>query len=74
VKVKGGDTLNRVLTEDMLVLIANQVKAGPVRVHLRLPEEPQGVRRQQGPQEPARLAGERYSFTQAGWRKPWARR
>jgi integrase len=72
VKVKGGDTLTRPLSEDMLVLIANQVKAGPfvfTYVCQKSRKEFVDARRRLNP---ARLAGERYSFTQSGWRKPWA--
>jgi integrase len=72
VKVKGGDTLNRVLTDEMLVLIANQVKAGPfVFTYVCQKSRKEFVDRK-GRKNPARLAGERYSFTQSGWRKPWA--
>lgn len=72
VKVKGGDTLQRVLTEDMLVIIANQPKKGPfVFTYVCQKSRKEFIDRKRR-KHPARLAGERYSFTQSGWRKPWA--
>jgi integrase len=72
VKIKGGDTLNRVLTEDMLVLIANQVKAGPFVFTYVCQKSRKEFVDSKSRKNPARLAGERYSFSQSGWRKPWA--
>jgi integrase len=72
VTVKGGDTLKRVLSEDMLVLIANQVKAGPFVFTYVCQKSRKAFIDSKGRKHPARLAGERYSFTQWGWRKPWA--
>jgi hypothetical protein len=64
VKVKGGDA-SAAADRGHAGADRQPGEGGPVRVHLRLPEEPQGLRRQQGPLNPARLAGERYSFTQS---------
>jgi integrase len=72
VKIKGGEIAQPPLTEDMLVLIANQPKVGPFVFTYVCQKSRKEVRRQQGGSNPARLAGERYSFTQWGWRKPWA--
>lgn len=72
VRIKGGEVLSRVLAEEMLVLIANQVKAGPfVFTYICQKSRKEFVDRLRR-KHPARLAGERYSFTQGGWRKPWA--
>lgn len=71
VRIKGGDILIRPLSEDMLVLIANQPKAGPfVFTYVCRKSRKEFIDRL-GRKHPARLAGERYSFTQTGWRKPW---
>jgi integrase len=72
VKVKGGDTLKRVLTDEMLVLIANQPKVGPFVFTYVCQKSRKAFIDSKGRKNPARLAGERYSFTQWGWRKPWA--
>jgi integrase len=72
VRLKGGKIAARPLTEDMLVLIANQVKAGPfvfTYVCQKSRKEFVDIKRRLNP---ARLMGERYSFTQSGWRRPWA--
>jgi integrase len=72
VRIKGGEILSRVLSHDMLTLIANQPKVGPfvfTYVCQKGRKEFIDSRRRR---HPARLAGERYSFTQGGWRKPWA--
>jgi integrase len=72
VRIKGGDVLKRPLTEEMLVLIANQVKAGPFVFTYVCQKSRKAFVDAKGRENPARLAGERYSFTQWGWRKPWA--
>lgn len=72
VRIKGGEVLSRVLTEDMLVLIANQVKAGPFVFTYICQKSRKAFVDGMGRKHPARLAGERYSFTQDGWRRPWA--
>lgn len=71
VKVKGGDTLMRPLGEEMLVLIANQPKAGPFVFTYVCQKSRKAYIDRQGRRHPARLAGERYNFSQGGWRKPW---
>jgi len=72
VRIKGGEVLSRVLTEEMLVIIANQPKKTPfVFTYICQKSRKEFVDRKRR-KHPARLAGERYSFTQSGWRKPWA--
>jgi integrase len=72
VKIKGGEILSRVLTQDMLVLIANQPKAGPFVFTYVCQKSRKAFIDSKGRKHPARLKGERYSFTQWGWRRPWA--
>lgn len=72
VKIKGGDILSRVLSEEMLVLIANQPKVGPFVFTYICQKSRKEFIDCKGRKHPARLAGERYAFTQSGWRKPWA--
>jgi hypothetical protein len=56
----------------MLVLIANQVKVGPFVFTYVCQKSRKEFIDSRGRLNPARLAGERYSFTQGGWRRPWA--
>jgi integrase len=73
VVLKGGKTAQRPLTQDMLVLIANQPKKSPfVFTYVCQKSRKQFVDRT-GRLNPARLEGERYCFTQWGWRAIWAR-
>jgi integrase len=72
VRLKGGKIAARPLTEDMLVLIANQVKAGPFVFTYVCQKSRREFVDSKLRLHPARLGGERYSFTQSGWRKPWA--
>jgi integrase len=72
VRVKGKDVLERPLSEDMLVLIANQAKVGPFVFTYECQKSRKAFVDRKGRKHPARLAGERYSLTQTGWRKPWA--
>jgi site-specific recombinase XerD len=70
-RIKGGDTVKRPLTDDMIVLIANQAKAGPFVFTYVCRKSRSRFVDKKGRLHPARLAGERYPFTQWGWRKPW---
>jgi integrase len=72
IRIKGGDVLIRPLSEDMLVIIANQPKAGPFVFTYVCQKSRKEFIDANGRKNPARLEGERYSFTQWGWRKPWA--
>jgi hypothetical protein len=56
----------------MLVIIANQPKAGPFVFTYVCQKSRKAFIDRKGRKHPARLAGERYPFTQGGWRKPWA--
>ncbi len=70
-RIKGGDTVKRPLTDEMVVIIANQPKAGPYVFTYVCQKSRSKFIDKRGRLNPARLAGERYPFTQAGWRKPW---
>lgn len=71
--VKGGNTAQRPLTQDMLLLIANQVKAGPFVFTYVCQASRKAFVDSKRRLNPARLEGERYCFTQWGWRGQWAR-
>jgi integrase len=72
VRIKGGEILNRVLSHDMLVMIANQPKKTPFVFTYVCQKSRKEFVDCKGRKHPARLAGERYSFSQGGWRRPWA--
>lgn len=61
-QIKGGDTVKRPLTQDMMVLIANQPKAGPF-VFTYLCQKSRQKRRK----------GERYPLTATALRGAWAK-
>jgi integrase len=73
VVVKGGRTAARPLTQDMLVLIANQPKAGPFVFTYVCQKSRKAFIDAKRRNNPARLEGERYCFTQWGWRSQWAK-
>lgn len=70
--VKGGDTIARPLTEELKVIIANQPKVGPFVFTYVCQKSRKAFVDKKGRNHPARLKGERYPFTQWGWRRPWA--
>lgn len=71
-KIKGGATVKRPLTDELITIIANQPKAGPfVFTYVSHSSRSRFVDRL-GRLNPARLAGERYPLTQTGWRGPWS--
>lgn len=72
VRIKGGDVIRRPLTDEMLILIANQPKKTPFVFTYVCQKSRKAFIDRKGRKHPARLKGERYSFTQWGWRKPWA--
>jgi integrase len=72
VRIKGGEVLSRVLSQDMLIIIANQPKKTPFVFTYVCQKSRKEFIDAKGRKNPARLEGERYSFTQSGWRKPWA--
>lgn len=70
--IKGGDIIHRPLTEELKVIIANQPKAGPFVFTYVCQKTRKAYIDAKGRQHRARLKGERYPFTQWGWRRPWA--
>jgi integrase len=70
-RIKGGDTVKRPLTDDMIILIANQPKVGPFVFTYVCQQSRSRFVDRKGRKHPARLKGERYPFTQWGWRRPW---
>jgi integrase len=71
-KIKGGDIVRRPLTQDMLVIIANQPKVGPfVFTYVAARTKPTFVDKL-GRQQPARKKGDRYPMTSTVLRRPWA--
>jgi integrase len=70
-RIKGGDTVKRPLTDDMIVLLANQPKVGPFIFTYVCQKSRKAFTDTKGRKHPARLKGERYPFTQWGWRRPW---
>lgn len=71
-KIKGGDIVRRPLTQDMLIIIANQKKVGPfVFTYVAVRNKPAFVDKL-GRKQPARRKGQRYPMTKTVMRKPWA--
>ncbi|HET9511825.1 MAG TPA: site-specific integrase [Sphingomonas sp.] len=71
-KIKGGDIVRRPLTQDMLVIIANQPKVGPfVFTYAAVRTKPEFVDKR-GRLQPARKRGDRYPMSITVLRKPWA--
>jgi integrase len=71
-RIKGGDVVRRPLTQDMLVIIANQPKVGPfVFTYVAARTKP-GFKDKLGRPQPARKKGDRYPMTATVIRKPWA--
>jgi integrase len=71
-KLKGGKIADRPLNGELVALIANQVKAGPFVFTYVCKKSRKEFIDAKGRKNPARLADERYPFTQWGWRRPWA--
>ena len=71
-KIKGGDVVRRPLTQDMLVIIANQPKVGPFVFTYKAIRTKPGFTDKLGRPQPARKKGERYPITATVLRKPWA--
>lgn len=71
-KIKGGDVVKRPLTQEMVITIANQKRAGPfVFTYIAVRTKAEYVDKL-GRKQPARLKGERYPMTAQVLRKPWA--
>jgi integrase len=62
-KIKGGDVVRRPLTQDMLVIIANQPKVGPFVFTYKAVRTKPGFVDKLGRKQPARVKGERYPIT-----------
>ncbi len=70
-RIKGGDIVKRPLTQDMLVIIANQKKVGPfVFTYIAARTKPEFVDKL-GRKQPARKKGDHYPMTVQVLRKPW---
>lgn len=72
-RIKGGDTVKRPLTTQLVAILANQPKAGPFVFTYVCEKSRSRFVDKKGRLHPARLKGERYPFTQWGWRKSWAK-
>lgn len=71
-KIKGGDIVRRPLTQDMLVIIANQPKVGPfIFTYVAVRNKP-AFTDKLGRKHPARKKGDRYPMTDTVLRRPWA--
>lgn len=71
-KIKGGDVVKRPLTQDMLVIIANQKKVGPfVFTYIAARTKPEFIDKL-GRKQPARKKGDHYPMTAQVLSKPWA--
>lgn len=71
-KIKGGDIVRRPLTQDMLVIIANQPKVGPFVFTYEAARSKPAFEDKLGRKQPARQKGKRYPMTATVLRKPWA--
>ncbi|PZU80125.1 MAG: site-specific integrase [Sphingomonas sp.] len=71
-KIKGGDVVRRPLTQDMLVIIANQPKAGPYVFTYVAQRTKPAFTDKLGRKHPARMKGQRYPMTDMVLRRPWA--
>ncbi len=72
-KIKGGDVVSRPLTQDMLVIIANQPKLCPFVFTYVAVRTRSAFVDARGRQQPGRVKGQRYPLTKTVLRKPWRR-
>lgn len=70
-RIKGGATVQRALTNEMIVLIANQPKVGPFVFTYICRKSKSRYRDRFGRLQSARQEGERYPLTATVLRKPW---
>lgn len=70
-KIKGGDVVRRPLTQDMLVIIANQPKVGPFVFTYEAARTKPAFTDKLGRKHPARKKGDRYPMTETVIRRPW---
>jgi integrase len=71
-RIKGGDTVKRALTNDMVLLVANQPKVGPFVFTYVCQKNKSAYVDKRGRKQPARKKGERYPMTATVLRKPFA--
>lgn len=71
-RIKGGDVVKRPLTQEMVILIANQPKVGPFVFTYVCQKNKSACVDKWGRVQPARRKGERYPMTKTVLRKPWA--
>lgn len=71
-KIKGGDVVRRPLTQDMLVIIANQPKVGPFVFTYKAVRTRSEFKDKLGRKQPGRIKGDRYPMSETVIRKPWA--
>jgi integrase len=71
-RIKGGAIVQRALTAEMIVLIANQPKVGPFVFTYICQKTKSRYRDKRGRLQPAREEGQRYPLTATVLRKPWA--
>ena len=71
-RIKGGDIVRRPLTQDMLVIIANQPKVGPFVFTYEAARTKPAFTDKLGRKHPARRKGDRYPMTKTVLRRPWA--
>jgi integrase len=71
-RIKGGDIVQRPLSHEMLLTIANQPKVGPFVFTYVAVRTRAGLVDKKGRKQPARKQGERYPMTKTVLRKPWS--
>jgi integrase len=71
--LKGGKLADRPLNDELVTIIANQPKAGPFVFTYICQKSRKAFVDSKGRKHVARLQGERYPFTQWGWRRPWGK-
>jgi integrase len=71
-KIKGGDIVKRPLTQEMIILLANQPKKGPFVFTYKAVRTRPALIDKKGRKQPARQKDERYPLTATVLRKPWA--
>lgn len=69
--LKGGKLADRPLNDELVTIIANQPKKGPFVFTYVCQKSRKEFIDSKRRKHPARLEGERYPFTQWGWRRPW---
>lgn len=70
-RVKGGRTISRPLSREMLAIATSQPKVAPqIFTFIAQKSRTDGIDKQ-GRKSTARRQGERYPFSATGWRRPW---